>query len=134
MTNFLQLLQATQSPDPAVAAVARRTIAIRMARASAPDYKIAFILGLNLKLLHELYGPDMKRAAAYAKTRFEEVFYAHATSGKHPAATLLYAKMQHNAGNLFPKQYANKKKEEPKYPDCIPPDAILIIGPDGEPA
>lgn len=108
MTNYFPFLQSTESPDPAVAAAARRNIAIRMAAASTPDYQIAFVLGLSLKLLRTTYGTRPANTPPPLSSGPK--------SSKTPANFL----------------QENPQKRRRKSPDRIPPGSFIVTGPDGE--
>ncbi len=101
-----------------------RTRISRMARVGTPEIQIAFAINISLRTLQLFYATELQHAAIELNLQVLETLARFATSGKHPAATIFWAKTRCGFTPPVP-----PKKSNVEFP---PMPKLLITGPNGE--
>ena len=103
----------------------------RMARVKMPEYQIAFVSGIGMKVLRALYGEEMMVAAIEAEVEVRETLLRLAASGKHAGATMFWARA-YCGFDTGRKKDAKKASDEDEEPYNTGPDDFQVFGPNGE--
>ncbi len=105
----------------------------RMARLGTPEIQIAFAVNISLRTLQLFYAHELQHSAIQLNLQVLETLARFATSGKHPAATIFWAKTRcgftppANSNRSGP--YNGAYKPSLEFP---PAPKLLITGPNGE--
>jgi hypothetical protein len=115
----------------------------RMARVGTPEIQIAFAINICVRTLQLFYSTELQHAAIELNLQVLETLARFATSGKHPAATIFWAKTR--CGFTPPVPPKKTSTEFPPAPQLritgpkgqyhvTGPDGVRrTVGPDGEP-
>ena len=101
-----------------------RSLISRMARVGTPEIQIAFATNISLRTLQLFYPDELRHPAIQLNLQVLETLALFATSGKHPAATIFWAKTR--CGFVPP---VTPKKSTTEFP---PAPAFIVTGPNGE--
>ncbi len=101
-----------------------RTRISSMARLGTPEIQIAFAVNISLRTLQLFYAHELQHSAIQLNLQVLETLARFATSGKHPAATIFWAKTR--CGFVPP---VTPKKSTTEFP---PAPAFIVTGPNGE--
>ena len=96
----------------------------RMARVGTPEIQIAFATNISLRTLQLFYPDELRHPAIQLNLQVLETLALFATSGKHPAATIFWAKTR--CGFVPPLPPKNPSTEFPPAPQ------LIVTGPNGE--
>jgi hypothetical protein len=96
----------------------------RMARVGTPEIQIAFAINICVRTLQLFYSTELQHAAIELNLQVLETLARFATSGKHPAATIFWAKTR--CGFTPPVSPKNSSSHFPPAPQ------LIIQGPNGE--
>lgn len=105
----------------------------RMCALGTPQYQIAIVFGITPKTLRRHFRHELNRAAIEANFTVADTLFKMATDGKHPAATIFWAKTRNgfkngSAGANLPEPPPTEKPAPPQ-----PPSTIVVINNDGAP-
>ena len=101
-----------------------RTRISRMARVGTPEIQIAFAINISIRTLQLFYPTELRHPAIELNLQVLETLARLATSGKHPAATIFWAKTR--CGFTPP---VSPKKSSTQFP---PMPKFIVTGPNGE--
>jgi len=110
-----------------------RARVVRLARVGISPEEIAFFLGIGLPTLLALYGDVIKAAALQTKLEGREALWALVQSGRHPAATIFWARA--HCGLAKPHEQQTKSSSSAKttyYQGVPPPGSIRVLNHLGE--
>jgi hypothetical protein len=95
-----------------------------MARVGTPEIQIAFATNICVRTLQLFYATELQHPAIQLNLQVLETLARLATSGKHPAATIFWAKTR--CGFTPP---VSPKKSSTQFP---PMPKFIVTGPNGE--
>ena len=102
-----------------------------MARVGISPEEIAFFLGIGVPTLLALYGDIIKAAALETKLEGREALWAMVQSGRHPAATIFWART--HCGLAKPQEQQTKNSSSARtYYHGVPPPVLRILDHNGE--
>ena len=99
-----------------------RTRISRMARVGTPEIQIAFAVNICVRTLQLFYPDELRHPAIQLNLQVLETLARFATSGKHPAATIFWAKTR--CGFMPAKGFKSD------FSDDMP--EFVVRGPNGE--
>ena len=110
-----------------------RTRISRTARVGTPEIQIAFAVNICVRTLQLFYPTELQHPAIQLNLQVLETLARFATSGKHPAATIFWAKTR---CSFVPPGNANQSgphngayKPSPEFP---PAPKFIVTGPNGQ--